>query len=74
MVVKINGVEMSRTGVVVKKVSAVVDDITMFLKEMFRGSMDLAIKIGLLVFLYPYIAKFFIGFAKLVAQAAGMPF
>jgi hypothetical protein len=43
------------------------------LADMFHGMMNTVIKIGLLVFLYPYIARFVVEFAKIIASAAGMP-
>lgn len=71
MVVKINGKEISRTEVIVKKTGEILDDVARFVFDAFYGGIELAIKIGLLVFLFPYISKFILLFVEVLKGAAG---
>jgi hypothetical protein len=71
MVVKINGKEVSRTEVIVKKAFEVVDDVAVFVVNSFHNVIEMAIKIGLLVFLFPYISKFFLLLVEVIKGAAG---
>lgn len=72
MVVRINGREVSRTEVIVKKTYEVVDDVAQFVVDSFHGVLELAIKIGLLVFLFPYISKFILLFVEALKAATGL--
>jgi hypothetical protein len=72
MVLKINGKEVSRTGIIIKKSAEILDDVGCFLVNSFHSSIELAIKIGLLVFLFPYISKFISIFIEILKGAAGL--